>query len=173
MRLHHERLRARVAVFVSIAVVALAVDRISKLWALSALSGARSIQIIPGLLSFTLVRNPGASLGVGSSVTWLITVLAAVVSVALAVFAIRTTSMVWTVALSLAFSGAVGNLIDRVWYAEGFLNGKVIDFLNYGWSVGNVADIILVAAGVFIALLIIIGVPLMDHETADREPAGQ
>ena len=44
--------------------------------------------------------------------------------------------------------GALGNLIDRVMYADGFLDGKVVDFLNYGWSVGNVADIYLVVAGV-------------------------
>ena len=55
-------------------------------------------------------------------------------------------------------------------YAEGFLNGEVVDFLNYGWSVGNVADIILVAAGVFIAVLIIRGVPLLERASADREP---
>ena len=176
MRLHHERLRMRVAVFVSIAVVALVVDRITKLWALSTLTDARSVTVIPGLLTFTLVRNPGASLGFGSSVTWLITILAAVVSVALAVFSIRTTSMVWTIALSLAFAGATGNLIDRVVYAKGFLNGEVVDFLNYGWSVGNVADIILVVAGVLIAVLIIRGTPLREvreRTSTDRGPVGQ
>ena len=76
--------------------------------------------------------------------------------------------MVWTVALALAFSGAVGNLIDRVIHAEGLLDGKVVDFLDYGWSVGNVADVYLVVAGIGIALLIIANVPLTDQRRALR-----
>lgn len=51
----------------------------------------------------------------------------------LAVAGVRTVSMKWSVAISFAFAGALGNLIDRVMYADGFLNGKVVDFLNYGW----------------------------------------
>ena len=142
------RLRTRVAVFACIAVVALVLDQISKAWAQSALADGQTVRVIPGILSFTLVHNPGASLGMGSNMTWLISLLAIVACVALAVLAIRTISMKWTVVFALAFAGALGNLIDRVMYAEGFLNGKVVDFLNYGWSVGNVADIFLMVAGV-------------------------
>lgn len=141
------RLRTRVAVFACIAVVALVLDQISKAWAQSALADGQTVRVIPGILSFTLVHNPGASLGMGSNMTWLISLLAIVACVALAVLAIRTISMKWTVVFALAFAGALGNLIDRVMYAEGFLNGKVVDFLNYGWSVGNVADIFLMVAG--------------------------
>ena len=102
------------------------------MWALSALADGRTIRVIPGLLSLTLVRNPGASLGMGSGMTWLISLLAMAACVALVVLAVRTISMKWTVLFAFAFAGAFGNLIDRVIYAEGFLNGKVVDFLNYG-----------------------------------------
>ena len=112
-----------------------------------------------GLLSLTLVHNPGMSLGLFSSATWVISLLALVACVLLCVAAIRTISMAWTIVLSVAFSGALGNLIDRVAYADGFLNGKVVDFLNYGWSVGNVADIFLVGAGVAVVVLLMMGVP--------------
>ena len=81
----------------------------------------------------------------------------------------RTTSMAWTVFLALAFAGALGNLIDRVAYAQGFLNGKVVDFLNYGWSVGNVADIFLMIAGIGIIVLILCGVPYRGSD--ERQPA--
>ena len=121
------RLRTRVAVFACIAVVALVLDQISKAWAQSALADGQTVRVIPGILSFTLVHNPGASLGMGSNMTWLISLLAIVACVALAVLAIRTISMKWTVVFALAFAGALGNLIDRVMYAEGFLNGKVVD----------------------------------------------
>ena len=126
----------------------------------------------PGILSFTLVHNPGASLGMGSNMTWLISLLAIVACVALAVLAIRTISMKWTVVFALAFAGALGNLIDRVMYAEGFLNGKVVDFLNYGWSVGNVADIFLMVAGVAAVVLLFVGEPFsqkdLDEQAAEQ-----
>ena len=87
------RLRTRVAVFACIAVVALVLDQISKAWAQSALADGQTVRVIPGILSFTLVHNPGASLGMGSNMTWLISLLAIVACVALAVLAIRTISM--------------------------------------------------------------------------------
>ena len=59
------RLRTRVAVFACIAIAAIAIDQLTKMWALSALADGRTIRVIPGLLSLTLVRNPGASLGMG------------------------------------------------------------------------------------------------------------
>ena len=64
------RLRTRVAVFACVAAAALIVDQLTKAWAMAALSNGQTIRVIPGLLSFTLVRNPGASLGMGSGATW-------------------------------------------------------------------------------------------------------
>ena len=147
------RLRTRVAVFACIAVVALVLDQISKAWAQSALADGQTVRVIPGMLSFTLVHNPGASLGMGSNMV---------------VLEIRTISMKWTVVFALAFAGALGNLIDRVAYAEGFLNGKVVDFLNYGWSVGNVADIFLMVAGVAAVALLLVGEPFSQKELDER-----
>ena len=149
------RPRVCVAVFVCVAAVALLLDQISKLWALSALSGGQSMRVIDGLLSFTLVRNPGASLGLGSNFTWVISILAMVACVVIVVLGLRTTSKAWAATLGCAFAGALGNLVDRVSYADGFLNGKVVDFIDYGWSVGNVADIFLTVAGVAIVAMIL------------------
>ncbi|OZG60526.1 signal peptidase II [Bifidobacterium lemurum] len=162
------RLRIRVAVFACVAAAALIADQFTKAWAQTALVDGRDVQVIPGLLSLTLVYNPGASLGMGSNVTWLISLLAIVACVALVVLAVRTISMRWTVVLALAFAGAFGNLIDRVVYAEHFLDGKVVDFLNYGWSVGNVADVFLVVAGVLIVGMILLGVPFSQKDLNER-----
>ncbi|NMM97430.1 signal peptidase II [Bifidobacterium olomucense] len=162
------RLRTRVAVFACVAAIALIVDQLTKAWAMAALSGGQTVRVIPGLLSFTLVRNPGASLGMGSGATWIISLVALVACVAMVILGVRTVSMKWSMIIALAFAGALGNLIDRVMYADGFLNGKVVDFLNYGWSVGNVADIYLVVAGVVMVLLILMGEPFSEK---DLEPA--
>ena len=138
------RLRTRVAVFACVAAAALIVDQLTKAWAM------------------------GASLGMGSGATWVISLLAVVACVALAVAGVRTVSMKWSVAISFAFAGALGNLIDRVMYADGFLDGKVVDFLNYGWSVGNVADIYLVVAGVVLVILILMGEPFSHKDLIEQ-----
>ncbi|MBT1176138.1 signal peptidase II [Bifidobacterium callimiconis] len=153
------RPRTRVAVFACVALVALVLDRITKNMALASLNTDHDISVIPGLLSLRLLHNPGASLGMGSSTTWLISLLAIVASIALLVAGVMTTDKRWAICLGLAFGGAVGNLIDRVMYATGFLDGRVVDFLNYGWSVGNVADIWLMVAGIGLVLLIVLSVP--------------
>ena len=158
MKNDQRRLRDRVAVFACIAIAAITIDQLTKMWALSALADGRTIRVIPGL------RNPGASRGMGSGMTWLFSLLAMAACVALVVLAVRTISMKWTVLFAFAFAGAFGNLIDRVIYAEGFLNGKVVDFLNYGWSIGNVADIFLMLAGVAAVLLLFLGEPFSQKD---------
>ncbi|KAA8816893.1 signal peptidase II [Bifidobacterium vespertilionis] len=158
------RLRVRVAVFACVAVAALAIDQITKALALAHLSETQSVRVIPGLLSLRLVHNPGASLGMGAGATWLISLFAMAASAVLLVMGMRTVSTRWSALLGLAFAGAVGNLIDRIAYADGFLNGKVVDFLDYGWSIGNVADIFLMAAGIGIVVLIFLGVPFSQKE---------
>lgn len=162
---HQERrLHERLALFISIAVVALAADQLTKFWAQRALQPGESVTVIPRMLSLTLVRNPGASLGMGSGATWVISLVAVAACCILVWLAVKTISFAWTTMFALAFAGALGNLIDRIAYADGFLNGKVVDFLNYGWSVGNVADVFLCVAGVGIVILLFSGVPFSKAE---------
>ena len=157
------RLRGRVAVFVALAAVAIALDQLTKALALARLGNGIRVALPGPLRGLRLVRNPGASLGLGSGSTWVISLIALAACLLIIVLALRTTSMVWTVVLSMAFSGAAGNLIDRVAYASGFLDGAVVDFLDYGWSVGNVADVYLTLAGVAVVVLIVCNVRFSDR----------
>lgn len=163
-----KRLRTRVAVFALIVIVGLVVDRLSKLWALSALQYGKQIVCIPNSLMLSLVRNGGASFGLGSGLTSFISIVAILACVAMLAAVRRTKSLQWTIVLSLAFSGAFGNLIDRAIYSEHFLDGKVVDFINYGWSVGNVADIILAIAGIWFVGLILFETPFKPGESDDE-----
>gem|GEM_PF-316964 len=163
-----KRLRTRVAVFALIVIVGLVVDRLSKLWALNALQYGKQIVCIPNSLMLSLVRNGGASFGLGSGLTSFISIVAILACVAMLAAVRRTKSLQWTIVLSLAFSGAFGNLIDRAIYAEHFLDGKVVDFINYGWSVGNVADIILAVAGIWFVGLILFETPFKPGESDDE-----
>ena len=147
------------AVFVVLLVVLYGIDQWTKWLALQLLSDGSVHTIIPGVLSLRLIGNPGASLGLGSSVTGLLAVLALVAGVVLSVLAVRTTSLWWMLSFAGAAAGAFGNFTDRVRYASGFLDGHVVDFLDYGWSIGNVADIWLALAAVGIVILTIRAVP--------------
>ncbi|WP_372445357.1 signal peptidase II [Bifidobacterium pluvialisilvae] len=165
------RPRLCVAVFACVAVIALALDRVTKMMALASLDTQHAVTVVPGLLSLRLLHNPGASLGMGSSMTWAIALLAIVMSVVILVAGLRTTSPIWAVCLGLALAGAAGNLIDRVIYATGVLDGSVVDFLDYGWSVGNVADIWLMVAGIGLVILVFRSVPLRTPRREDDADA--
>lgn len=167
------RLRQRVAVFVCLAAVAIGLDQVSKALAQIVLGDGTVHPFLGSLVSLRLLRNPGASLGLGSGATWVISLIAVGACLIIVALALKTTSMAWTMVLSLAFSGAAGNLIDRVAYADGFLNGKVVDFLDYGWSVGNVADIYLTVAGVVVVLLILADVRFVSTGKTEKTPDSQ
>ena len=132
-----------VAVFLATFAVCVALDQWTKSLALAHLTTGSDVELLGRFVRLTLVHNPGASLGVGSGVTWVITLFAVLVSIVL-----RTKNMWWSFVSSLTVAGALGNVIDRFMYADGFLNGTVVDFINYGPFVGNVADIVLTLAAV-------------------------
>ncbi len=41
---------------------------------------------------------------------------------------------------SLILGGALGNLIDRCFRGDAFLNGHVVDFMQFPWFINNIAD---------------------------------
>ncbi len=149
-----------IAVFVSVSVAGLIIDQLTKAVALKYLSDGRRIPVLDGAIFLQLYRNSGASLGFASAATSAIAILALLACAALVVAAIRTDSPWWSLALGLAFAGADGNLIDRLIYSTGFMNGKVVDFIDYGWSIGNVADVFLTLAALVFVILIVSGHPL-------------
>ena len=91
---------------------------------------------------------------------------------ALIIAGIRSDSPAWSCVLGLALAGAGGNAIDRIVYADGFMDGKVVDFINYGWSVGNLADVFLTFAAVGFVILIFKGIPLRSRKAAAKGPGG-
>ena len=128
--------------WVSLAVVVL--DQYSKVLVNSALELYQSIDLIP---SFALrkVYNSGAAFSFLSDASgwqrWFFIGLAVLVVIVLTVWLARLprnqTRM--ALALSLVLGGAVGNLIDRVFY------GYVIDFIDvyyasWHWPTFNIAD---------------------------------
>jgi signal peptidase II len=129
---------ALLAIGIVVAVVVL--DQITKVWAVASLSDG-PVSIVGSSIELELTRNPGGAFSLFQSVTPLLALLALVVAVVLARAIVRTNDRIMLVALSLVLGGALGNLIDRVARAPGFLRGEVVDFVSVGtFPTFNVAD---------------------------------
>lgn len=142
-----------------LAALVLVADQLTKVWAQSALVvGEAPKPLIGELIQLRLIYNPGAALSIASGMTWVLTLLSVGVVVFIVLMARKIASTAWAVALGLVLGGAIGNLLDRLFRAPGFPNGHVVDFIDYGPFIGNVADIAIVVAAVLIAILAFVGI---------------
>lgn len=136
-----------------VAVVALALDLLTKWWALRSLSQEEVRPLIGDFIGLQLVFNPGAAFSMGEGFTWVFTILTIVVIGGLIWFSTRLQHLVPAVIVGLLLGGALGNLWDRLTQPPGFGRGHVVDFIRYGdWFVGNVADIWIVVAAVALVI---------------------
>ena len=119
-------------------------DQITKFAAQSWLYIGEDFSIIPGL-SFTLAYNKGAAFSLfyhdsGWQTIFFIT-LALLVSIYLVYYLVHLQhgSTILKIGISLILGGAIGNMLDRIWY------GHVVDFIllyykSFSWPVFNLAD---------------------------------
>jgi signal peptidase II len=123
-------------IFFIIVSVILVLDRVSKILVTKYLSLNSSVPLIKGVFHISLVHNRGGAFGLlrNQLPFFILTSLVAVILIWRSLRADKH-NKVYTIALSLILAGALGNLIDRVFY------GYVIDFLDFRiWPVFNVAD---------------------------------
>jgi signal peptidase II len=154
----------RTGLLLAIAVTVLVLDVVSKVVVVATIEQGRDIRLLGGVLYLTHLRNVGAAFSFAQGATILFTVIAVAVAVVIVRTARRLYSTGWAVALGLVLGGAVGNLVDRVFRAPGFLRGGVVDFLSLFapdgriWPVFNVADSAIVCGGILGALLAVRGI---------------
>lgn len=155
-----------------VAAVVLLADQLTKVWALSALDDGARRALVGDLLGLQLTRNPGAALSIATGMTWVLTLVAAVVVLVVLRTARRAASNAWAVTFGLLLGGALGNLGDRLFREPGPLRGHVVDFIAYGdWFIGNVADIAIVVAAGLVMLLVARGVRLDGTREVRRRAA--
>src|SRR5262245_3683145 len=133
----------------------IAIDQLSKQWALSALGEVGSTVVLPGPLDLTLLFNYSSAFGLvpvsGGFTRWGLAALnLAVASILIRVVVQHTAMHLSTVALAFIIAGAIGNAVDRIRL------GAVIDLFNasklgFIW-IFNVAD---VSIDIGIALLLL------------------
>lgn len=144
-----------------------------------------SISVIGDFFRITFTENPGMAFGFdpGSDFKLFISVFSLVASIGLLVylFTVRKKSLSLKIAIALILGGAVGNVIDRMFYGIIFdyaplFYGKVVDFFDFDffnfsifgrsydrWPIFNIAD-----AAVSIGVLILLFF-YKHHEAEDKK----
>lgn len=163
--------------FFLIALGILGVDILTKLRVSTTMGPADAIEIIPGYLRFSYVRNSGVAFGLfdGHPSPWKPYVLAALAVIAVVVivyYSLRTPAerVLLQTALAVIAGGVLGNFIDRI------VHGSVVDFIefhirdSFHWPTFNIADS---AITIGIAMLLIDTLKNSDQDAARGETIPQ
>ncbi|MDF5756874.1 signal peptidase II [Spongiactinospora sp. TRM90649] len=149
--------RRRVGLLIGLAAVIYVLDLITKTLVVRYLEGRDPMVLIPDVLVFQVIRNPGAAFSIGTGLTLVLTLIATGVVIAILRTARNLRSLPWAITLGLLLGGAFGNLTDRVFRSPAPLHGHVVDFVQVfpatGFPIFNVADSSIVCGGVLAVLL--------------------
>lgn len=169
-----------IAALAFVAVTAYVLDQVSKHLVTTRLVEGESVDVIGEFFQLHFVRNPGAAFSLASGTTWIFSIAASAVVVAIVVFARRIRSRAWAVMLGMLLGGTLGNLTDRLTREPSFGQGHVVDFLYFPSllpAIFNVADIFIVSSMGLLLLLTLLGVNLDGTRTtkagAARDAAGE
>ena len=136
----------RYILVIGIIAFVIAVDQMTKIWAVENLMNQPSTSYLGGFFRFTFARNEGAFLSLGSGLsggwkTWALTILPVVVLLYILFQTLFSKSMgQWQIiAFSFILGGGLSNIYDRI------VHGSVVDFMvleAFGWHTGifNIAD---------------------------------
>jgi signal peptidase II len=132
-------LATRLALLLAFAGIVL--DQATKIVAEALLVGGEFVPLVGSAVGWQLVYNPGAAFGLPAPPWVFLLVTLLVVGIVVRTLP-QVTSHLQAIAYGLLLSGAIGNLLDRVFRAEeGPLSGRVVDFVAWGsFPRFNVAD---------------------------------
>ena len=136
-------------IYVLIIAGLVAIDRVTKIAAVSALKSGDTKEFLFGSFQLRYTENTGAAFSSFSDNKVILIVFTSLV-IALCLFVLMTNkvrSKAASVCLLLIVSGGIGNLIDRV------ANGFVVDFIEplfMNFAVFNVADIFITVGGILL-----------------------
>jgi len=132
-------------------------DRITKIWAIEVLSKISQVIVIKDVFSLLYLQNKGAAFGILQGKLYFLTIVTIVVVVGMIYYIIkyRPRSKLIRISFSLIISGALGNLLDRMFYKY------VVDFISihfkdiYYFPVFNIADVMVVIGTALLAFYLL------------------
>lgn len=153
-----------------VAVVAL--DQVTKTWAVNALDDGRTIHVV-WTLQFALGFNSGMAFSKATGLGPFIGIVATLAIVCILASLRKAESASSVFGMALVAAGAAGNVIDRLFRGDAWFRGSVVDFIDLQWwPVFNIADSAITIGGV---LVILGALRAGDHEesggTAESEDA--
>jgi signal peptidase II len=142
-----------------VAAAVIAVDQVTKIIVLNTMQRGESIRILGDWLRFTFTENPGMAFGIEYGPPVIITAFSILATVLIVLYLRKVGYLYkpYRISLSLVLGGAIGNIIDRVFYgmilydAPPFM-GRVVDFIHINVWRGYVSDSVPVLGGKFLAL---------------------
>jgi signal peptidase II len=150
------------------ALIVILFDLATKVWAVATLENQSDIKLIGDFLKFSFVRNPGAAFSFGTNVTWVFSLIATAVSIAILVMSRTVTNKPWAIALGGLLGGAVGNLIDRIFRSPDVFRGHVVDFISIpNYPMFNISDSAVVLSAIAMVVLSFSGV---EYQTPNALP---
>ncbi len=152
-----------------IAVTIVVADQVTKHWALNALGDGRTIDIV-GSLRFNLAFNTGMAFARGQGLGPVIAVIGVLV-VAYLLIGLRRDTRSGSVFVGMVAGGAAGNIVDRLFRGDGWLQGAVVDFIDLQWwPIFNVADAaIVVGAGALVVVSLLPDKSVLEAESTEIE----
>ena len=144
--------RSHIVLAYSIAGAIVAADMLTKRWAAGSFRDGPQT-VIPGVLTFRFTENPGAAFSMFQNAGPFLGVAAVIAVGFIGASLARSRPTYEVVAFGMIIGGALGNLTDRIARGEGFLDGKVIDWVQLpNFPTFNVADS---SVSVAVAILLI------------------
>lgn len=163
----------RLRLTMAIALVVIAIDQLTKHWAVNALTDQPPRHVL-WTLQWNLSFNSGMAFSTGQGVGPIIGLVAVIVVVVIVVGVRTNVNPVVSIAAGLVIGGALGNLADRLFRGDGWLHGSVVDFIDFQWfPIFNVADMGVNIGGALFVLWSLFG--SHDHQEGQAEsvPSGQ
>jgi signal peptidase II len=142
-----------------ITAVVLVVDQLTKALVLQQMYLGQSIPVLGDWLRLTFTENPGMAFGLTIGPPMMTTVFAILATGLILYYAWRIKGgyVPYRASLFLVLGGAIGNIIDRVFYGvfvygQGLFTGKVVDFIHINLWRGHVPAEVPLLGGSYIAL---------------------
>ncbi|MGA9748986.1 MAG: signal peptidase II [Nocardioides sp.] len=160
--------------FVVVAVLGYLTDLGTKELALARLDPQTTVPLVGDWLGLYLTFNSGAAFSLGTSYTFVLSVIAIAAAIAVLWTVRRLASTGWALGLGFLLAGVLGNLTDRIFREPSPMRGHVVDFVQLpNFPVFNVADICINIAAGFIILQAIRGMRVDGLRESDADQAEQ
>lgn len=125
--------------WISLALLSVVLDQVTKLLAVKYLMPVDTVPIIKNVLHLTYLENTGAAFGSLKNSRWVFLAVStfAIIALVFYMFRFKPKNRVLSAGLAFIIGGGIGNMIDRL------AKGYVVDFVDFrliNFAVFNVAD---------------------------------